>query len=868
MTEADSRPQWEIAKERHQNAERAPGRTPGPNVGDEFQDGHRLRAYPLSGSSGFITGYKMLCDACSREHPSGQASQHWARPSDACESNNHHFNVSVHGVEEPTEYEQHHKNPDVVGWTKDNFGAGKDHTLCTSCAEDRRSSGKALSDDYYPLTKSRLMPTDDCSECGHSLHQGRKEATRKEAISDAEFEALTNLPTLDLARAPLGRCSRCGAPLGPGEDSLCPGCDAPGNTRKTRQRQKMVRTQGTERTAMTAPEHGPYYGQEGTYPPGGHIVRTEPGFRGAPREFHAENDPECSHQQESDWNADPGTECHGHHNPQHPLQAAIEKHQNYKGTRSHVPLMNNTWIHKDTEGAYHIRHHQTDILSVSPEGHTTINPDGWHSVTTMSRINSFLPSGVSLHRNRSRARNAPDRLLRLPNGESHAYEDGFSFNAHTSEVLPSDHVRPGTIERPPQARGTGQPRAPRPRPSRNYYDSGTSYAPSRSFTLNDLNDWTGNGGRPFGESSGAEPGAHYRPERDRQELEHADRRAPGADSYDSGHHYSPSSDLGYEERHHGITHDDLPQEGESFDDWVKRTTPAPKMNKCDSCRGRGQVRSGTGEDYKRTDCGTCKGSGYLRGDGTPAKVDERGHLSSLRVMAALEDRYQDGLRHQALRAMAFGETRAPVAVDTLRDANCPVCQETDSYDGDECKVCGFITPPAMFTDPDLDKARLLDLRNDPASGAPNNTDPNLPPVAPDAVAGDGTVLPGAEGEEAGQTADENGIVDVETRGLGDEPVDPTKVDEQGNVNDGQGGPIDLDPAGTPGDGQPDLLCPSCGFQADGAHPLTTPDSPALPADAGDGMLAGDVCPNCQKATLMSVGEVQEMQTAQQGVPIQ
>lgn len=64
----------------------------------------------------------------------------------------------------------------------------------------------------------------------------------------------------------------------------------------------------------------------------------------------------------------------------------------------------------------------------------------------------------------------------------------------------------------------------------------------------------------------------------------------------------------------------------------------------------------------------------------------------------------------AARSIAYGETVAPADVDTLRDENCPVCGEADSYDGDKCMVCGFIKPPDEFMDPDLEKARQTDLR--------------------------------------------------------------------------------------------------------------------------------------------------------------
>ncbi len=62
--------------------------------------------------------------------------------------------------------------------------------------------------------------------------------------------------------------------------------------------------------------------------------------------------------------------------------------------------------------------------------------------------------------------------------------------------------------------------------------------------------------------------------------------------------------------------------------------------------------------------------------------------------------------------MAYGETKAPADVDTLRDEECPVCGERDSYDGNSCQKCGFDAPPQMFQDPDLGAAKALDLRKD------------------------------------------------------------------------------------------------------------------------------------------------------------
>lgn len=56
---------------------------------------------------------------------------------------------------------------------------------------------------------------------------------------------------------------------------------------------------------------------------------------------------------------------------------------------------------------------------------------------------------------------------------------------------------------------------------------------------------------------------------------------------------------------------------------------------------------------------------------------------------------------------AYGETRVPPQVDTLRMEECPVCGEHDVWSGDRCPVCGFVVPPSLFRDPDTSKAQQV-----------------------------------------------------------------------------------------------------------------------------------------------------------------
>jgi hypothetical protein len=270
--------------------------------------------------------------------------------------------------------------------------------------------------------------------------------------------------------------------------------------------------------------------------------------------------------------------------------------------------------------------------------------------------------------------------------------------------------------------------------------------------------------------------------------------------------------------------------------------------------------------------------------------------------------------HTHSAKLGFGEIKAPAEVDTLRDEECPVCGETDSYDGAECKTCGFIAPPKMFQDPDLDVAKSMDLRQqenelqDLNAGMPEEVpgsefsgtddttvDENGEVVDPAMVGDDGSIA-------GPQVADDQAVVDGEVRTLGDEPLDLTQIDEEGNILEpdfdpdaatghvnqggepftpgpnmptGPGGPegpegpmeeADESPEagypGTPGDGVADLTCPSCGFSAPGSTPTSTNmNDPMAPVGQADGLLAGDVCPNCKRATLLSIGEINQQEQA-------
>lgn len=175
-----------------------------------------------------------------------------------------------------------------------------------------------------------------------------------------------------------------------------------------------------------------------------------------------------------------------------------------------------------------------------------------------------------------------------------------------------------------------------------------------------------------------------------------------------------------------------------------------------------------------------------------------------------------------IRSVAYGETKAPADVDTLRDENCPVCGEANAWDGNQCPVCSFVQPPKQFQDPDLDKARQVDLRkNDGDLDGTDVTDLNA------------------------QTNDRDGD------GLDDVTGEPVGEEEQEGAFDEQ----------------PSLVCPACETEFEAGEPQTiNTRDPQAGSDSLGQPEAGDVCPACGKAELMTGQEMQEMIDAENAVP--
>lgn len=224
---------------------------------------------------------------------------------------------------------------------------------------------------------------------------------------------------------------------------------------------------------------------------------------------------------------------------------------------------------------------------------------------------------------------------------------------------------------------------------------------------------------------------------------------------------------------------------------------------------------------------------------------------------------EENMHYHGIRRQAYGETRVPPQVDTLRMEECPVCGESDVWSGERCPVCGFIVPPSLFRDPDVNKAQQVRQQlddqgevitqegapGDPSTaqvGSGQDADDQLmhpDQVAPDgvpAVQGEGGPVP-AEGTDGQPPAEGEMPPDgQEEEAEGEQEAQQGEQDEQaGQQEEAEGQELEQQGeedqlAGLPA---PDLECPACGasYSSDVAAQPGTP------------------CPACRQGSLQPVG---------------
>lgn len=106
--------------------------------------------------------------------------------------------------------------------------------------------------------------------------------------------------------------------------------------------------------------------------------------------------------------------------------------------------------------------------------------------------------------------------------------------------------------------------------------------------------------------------------------------------------------------------------------------------------------------------------GYDNSWQTPERMHHEWHRSAEKLGVDLGhahsfEKVNPGATLQSLnsirRQAADQPVRVPPAVDTLRPEACPVCGDQDVFKGQRCPVCGYVAPPDLFRDPDIDLAK-------------------------------------------------------------------------------------------------------------------------------------------------------------------
>lgn len=235
---------------------------------------------------------------------------------------------------------------------------------------------------------------------------------------------------------------------------------------------------------------------------------------------------------------------------------------------------------------------------------------------------------------------------------------------------------------------------------------------------------------------------------------------------------------------------------------------------------------------------------------------------------------EENMHYHGQRKQAYGETRVPPQVDTLRMEECPVCGEHDVWSGDRCPVCGFIVPPSLFRDPDVNKAQQVRQELDQAGevvtqpGAPGDpstqqmgSDPDASDqlmhpdqLAPDGVPtvqGEGGPAPAAgtdgqppagdEAQEPGQEEEAEGDAEIEQGEEDQELGQEEEAEGQELAQEGEEDQLAPEPPGS-------LVCPACGA-------TFAPDMAAQP---------GVPCPACRQGALEPAAGPQKEQEGPSG----
>ena len=97
-----------------------------------------------------------------------------------------------------------------------------------------------------------------------------------------------------------------------------------------------------------------------------------------------------------------------------------------RNKESGKPLANNTRLVKRGE-AFAVQLHQTDVVTIHPNGTHTLNSGGWRTMTTKARMNEFGPVGITQTKGHW--------FVDYPGGQC-LYEDGMTIGADGVPINP------------------------------------------------------------------------------------------------------------------------------------------------------------------------------------------------------------------------------------------------------------------------------------------------------------------------------------------------------------------------------------------------------------------------------------------------
>jgi hypothetical protein len=273
---------------------------------------------------------------------------------------------------------------------------------------------------------------------------------------------------------------------------------------------------------------------------------------------------------------------------------------------------------------------------------------------------------------------------------------------------------------------------------------------------------------------------------------------------------------------------------------------------------RAKERVPWGTDSTCTTCGhaismTHDGWRHSAGDHPGGSIWVPGYEHSYSIFEQRDDDHTPTPAWKAAsRHLAYGETKAPAKVDTMRAENCPVCGDDEAYNGEKCSVCGYVPPPDKFADPDLGKAKEMDLRQEQAGEDGDD-------LAVDPAVGEGEIEgePGAEdsgdlectncgevfsaeGESAADT--DSGEADADDQpGEAEEHREPAPDDEQKATDDNLADVNDMD------EDEQDL-----GEEDDESDESEQVEDASVDDTAGDDIRPNMTCPVCGMGTLVPV----------------